>query len=412
MQIQKNNILSVMVIILILLVFIFYLISSTVHEKFITWYLPFYKSVESIVPKYLMDNITYSNLKFRYTDKITFYFNRKYQVNNTLHGYYDFIFSTILKNILIKNLEIKFETTHLEQIQKVSVDSNHFSIVSSPIMFHLINKNIKSIQNINFIASISFEYLFIVTLERTGIIALDGIKDKRINIGAIYSESYFISLDILQNLNYDTKKDVKLYNYDINEAFTKMFNDEIDCIIMTDFYPSNILNKYIYQNFENNIFLVPFQGLNFQLFKMRHRYMEQVSIDLNNLPKNYLPKKIGDENYTIYKPDFTSFKYSKYIICNQKLNPSISYQIVESIANNLPLINSSPWVKKNPLNQLSFAAISYNYVNIATHPGAKIYFTNKSTFTQHKSELCRYYVGNLKCTDRKVEEANIANSLA
>ena len=56
------------------------------------------------------------------------------------------------ENILIKNLEIKYEKTHLDQIQKVSIDPNHFSIVSSPIMFHLINKYIQNIQNINFVS--------------------------------------------------------------------------------------------------------------------------------------------------------------------------------------------------------------------------------------------------------------------
>ena len=64
----KNN--SIKMIVIVLLIIFFISFKTTNLESFITWYLPFYKSVNTIVPKYLMDNNTYSNLKYRLLESL------------------------------------------------------------------------------------------------------------------------------------------------------------------------------------------------------------------------------------------------------------------------------------------------------------------------------------------------------
>jgi len=403
----KNN--SIKTIIIVLLIIFFISFRTANLESFITWYLPFYKSVNTIVPKYLIDNNTYSNLKYRYTDKIVFYFNDNDKLDKGLEKYYMFLFENILKNIFIEKLNILYKKTHIEQIKEVNNNKYHFSIVSSPLMFHLANEYGDQISTINFVTTISFEYLFLISTKSTGINKLSDIKNTRIGIGKKNMESYFIANDMFENMGWQ-RDQLDLYDYNVKDSFKKLLNNEIDCFFFTDFYPSGILNKYILNDFESQIVLIPFKGINNELFQLRHRYMDNITIDLNKLPSNYLPKKLGERNYTMYNPGFITYKYPKFIICNKFLDQKISYQIVESISRNLDIINSSEYVKENPQNYLNFSRMAFNFNNIPTHPGARIFYTSKSVFTQLSNKECIYYVGNLKCTDRRVEQARISEN--
>ena len=408
-ELKKNSFKTLSIVLLI----IFFISFKNIYkEHFITWYLPFYKSVNTIVPKYLINNNTYSNLKYRYTDKVTFIFNNITFFEAKTNSYYNFLLENILKNVLIENIEIKLKETHLEQISEVNKNKKTMSIVSSPVVYNFYDHHLKEIEIINFISTISFEYLFLISKKSTGINTLEDTKDKRIGIGKKHMETYYIANEIFENLGWD-KKNLKIFEYTIEENFSKLLNDEIDCFFFTDLYPSNILNKYIFEDFESQLVLVPLIGLNKELFQTRHRYMEYVTIDLTKLPQNYLPKKIGNKNYTIYRPGFQTYKYSKFIICNKFLDPKISYQIVEGISRNLKIINSSKFVKDNPQNYLNFSTMANNYNNynnVPTHSGARKFYTEKSVFTQLDSKECVYFVGNLECTNRRIREATILNN--
>jgi TRAP-type uncharacterized transport system substrate-binding protein len=199
---------------------------------------------------------------------------------------------------------------------------------------------------------------------------------------------------------------IKKYYDDDDIAIKKLINLEIDGMVFTDLYPSNFLNKIIGNDLNNTLVLLPITKINVELFLKRHQFVNKVSIDLNALPKNYLPVKINDLEYTINRPDLDTFQYPIIFICNKNTEPNISYEIVRGISNNLDLINKSDMTLKNQWNYMTFPDIAQD-IFIPTHIGAKIFY-NQITITTTKPDYnCMYYIGNKKCNDKDVESATI-----
>lgn len=380
-----------------------------IKEDFITWYLPFYNKINVVVPKYLADPITYSDLKYRYEDYLNVYLYKKFEMknNNKLNPYYRFIFSNILGNTFIKNMNINYTKNHIDNLRLINKDKHNLTILSSPIIANTIGNRFELYQNINFIVSLSYMYLFFISTNEKGIVNIGDIQGKIINIGAPNTEEYFLGNIIINNLGYDN---VKITNYDDDIAFSKLFSGEIDGLILNDFYPSPVLERYMLTDFTKMLQVIPWDGLNKELFETENPYVKRISIDLNSMPRNYLPQKIGNKEYTEYNPDFETYRYSLDMLCNKELEPKVSYQVAKSIFYNIESINNSDFLLKNPLNKIFFPDIAVNFYNIPVHIGAKLFYNEKTAYTQNSSIYCANYVGKEKCDDRKVMEAKILES--
>jgi len=110
--------------------------------------------------------------------------------------------------------------------------------------------------------------------------------------------------------------------------------------------------------------------------------------------------------YDKFRPDMNVFRYPDFIICNKKSAPKISYQLVESIVDNLDTINKSDFVLKNHYNYMAFPAIANNLF-VPVHIGAKIFYNQITVNTTVPDAECKYYIGNAKCNQRRVEGAKI-----
>jgi hypothetical protein len=80
--------------------------------------------------------------------------------------------------------------------------------------------------------------------------------------------------------------------------------------------------------------------------------------------------------------------------------------MVKSIVSNLNIINQSDFIIKNQFNYLSFPDIANNQY-IPVHVGANVYYRNISINTNNSDALCKYFVGNAKCTPERIEGARI-----
>ena len=60
----------------------------------------------------------------------------------------------------------------------------------------------------------------------------------------------------------------------------------------------------------------------------------------------------------------------------------------------------------NQFNYLSFPDIANNQY-IPEHIGAKLFYKNISINTNYADDLCKYFVGNAKCTPERIEGARI-----
>jgi TRAP-type uncharacterized transport system substrate-binding protein len=387
--------------IIIILIYIFFIYSLKYQEHFITWFLPYYnKSTGELIestPPYITSNLELQYLEYDTFDNLIISIKEK----NT---YYDFLFKNILKNLRIKNIFINSIKNTLDEISNNPINT---AILSAPFIVNKINKNIDKLKNINFVIYTNYRFLFFIVNQSSNISRLKEIDKKRINIGPENTDEYIFGENLILNLNekYKIQPD-KIFNYDVDTAFKKLLNGEIDGMVMTDLFPSEKLNKIIETNLENKLILIPIEDINENVFLQMRPYASKVFLDQNNLPDDYLPVKIKNLYFNKFRPNITSYKYPEIMVCNKNASPKFIFNIVKSIVSNLNIINKSDYVIKNQYNYLSFPDIA-NSQYIPEHVGAKMFYNNISINTNYADDLCKYYVGNAKCTPERIEGARI-----
>lgn len=387
--------------IIIILIYIFFIYSPQYREHFITWFLPYYNKstgeLTEFTPPYITSNLELNYLEHKTFDNLTI--NVK-----AMNTYYDFLFKNILKSLRINKLIINDMKDTLEEVSKNPL---HTGIFSAPFIVNNINKNIDKIKNINFIIYTNYRFLFFIVNRFSNISRLKEIDNKIINIGPENTDEFWFGKSIIDNLK-DKHKifPKKVYEYDVDTSFKKLIKGEIDGMVMTDLFPSEKLNKIIETNPDMKLILIPIEDINETVFLQRRPYALKVALDQNNLPKNYLPVKVKNLYFNKFRPDITSYRYPEIMVCNKNASPKLIFNIIKSIVSNLNIINKSDYVIKNQFNYLSFPDIANNQF-IPAHVGAKIYYNDISINTTYADDLCKYYVGNAKCTPERIEGARI-----
>lgn len=385
--------------IIIILIYVFFIYSLKYKEHFITWFLPYYnKSTGELTestPPYITSNLELSYLEYKTFDKLIINIKE-------INTYYNFLFKNIIKSLRINNLIINDKKDTLEDVNKSTITT---AIFSSPFIIN----NIDKLKNINFVIYTNYRFLFFIVNQSSNISRIKEIDDKRINIGPENTDENIFGKTILDNMLDKYKISPRqVSNYDIDTSFEKLLKGEIDGMVMTDLFPSEKLNKIILQitNTNNKLILIPIEDINEDVFLQMHPYSLKVFLDQNNLPQNYLPVKIKNLYFNKFRPTITSYKYPELLVCNKNVSPRLSFSIVKSIVSNLNVINQSDYVIKNPYNYLAFPDIANNQY-IPVHVGAKVFYNNISINTTNPDKLCKYYVGNEKCTPERIEGARI-----
>jgi TRAP-type uncharacterized transport system substrate-binding protein len=383
--------------IIIILIYVFFIYSLKYKEHFITWFLPYYNKstgeLTEFTPPYITSNLELNYLEYKTFDKLIININE-------INTYYNFLFKNILKSLRINNLFINDTKDALEDVNKSPINT---AIFSSP---YIVN-NIDKLKNINFVIYTNYRFLFFIVNQYSNISRLKEINNKIINIGPDKTDESIFGKSILDNLKDKYKIFPKqVLRYDIDTSFKKLIKGEIDGMVMTDLFPSEKLNKMIETNTDMKLILIPIEDINETVFLQSRPYALKVALDQNNLPKNYLPVKIKNLYFNKFRPNITSYKYPEIMVCNKDASPKLIFNIVKSIVSNLDIINNSDYVIKNKFNYLSFPNIASNQF-IPVHVGAKIYYKNISINTTYSDDLCKYFVGNAKCTPERIEGARI-----
>jgi TRAP-type uncharacterized transport system substrate-binding protein len=397
-------------IILIISIFFSFCIFP-VQENLITWFLPFYnkgtKELTVNTPEYITSNLVYNQLKFDYIKLLYFLIYNK-NTNNEINNYYNFLISNLIKtkSCKIEKIMIKNINDPDKILEMISNEQNSIGLISSPFLVKAIQTKTNLIKNVNSIIIPNFNYIFFITNKNLNISSLDQLNNKKINIGPDNYDSNIFGEDLIKNL--EVMNNFKINRiYDTDEiAIEKLRKREIDGMVFTDLYPSNFLDKVIGNDFEKTFFILPIKDVNEALFKKLHPFIRNVALDLNSLPKNYLPIKVNDLEYTRFRPNLDTFQYPVNFICNKNTDPKISYEIVKGVVNNLDVLNKSDMTIKNQWNYLALPDISMDNF-IPTHIGAKIFYNQLTVNTTNPDEMCKYYIGKKKCGPEDIESAKI-----
>lgn len=395
-------------IILIIAIFFSFQVRQ-VQENLITWFLPFYnkgtKELTVNTPPFITSNLVYNQLKFDYIKYVYFFIYNK-NTNNEIDNYYNFLISNLIKTTKIENIITRSAINPEKVLQFISQEKDAFGIVSSPFLIKAIQTNTSQIKNINFIVIPNYNYIFFITNKNLQISSLDQLNNKKVNIGPMNYDSNIFGNDLLRNIEILNNFKIERFYDDDQVAIEKLRNQQIDGMVFTDLYPSNFLNKIFEEDLDKTFFILPLKNINQELFKKIHPFVKNVAIDLNALPKNYLPIKVNNLEYTSFRPDLDTFQYPILFICNKDAKPIISYEIVKGVVNNLDVLNKSDMTLKNQWNYLALPDIA-NDNFIPTHIGAKTFYNKLTVNTTNPDELCKYYIGKKKCGPEDIESAKI-----
>jgi TRAP-type uncharacterized transport system substrate-binding protein len=316
------------------------------------------------------------------------------------------LISNLIKTTKIENIITRSAIDPEKVLKFISQEKDAFGIVSSPFLIKAIQTNTSQIKNINFIVIPNYNYIFFITNKNLQISSLDQLNNKKVNIGPMNYDSNIFGNDLLRNI--EILNNIKIERFYDNDqvAIEKLRNKQIDGMVFTDLYPSNFLNKIFEEDLDKTFFILPLKNINQELFKKIHPFVKNVAIDLNALPKNYLPIKVNNLEYTSFRPDLDTFQYPVLFICNKDAKPIISYEIVKGVVNNLDVLNKSDMTLKNQWNYLALPDIA-NDNFIPTHIGAKTFYNQLTVNTTNPDELCKYYIGKKKCGPEDIESAKI-----
>ena len=399
-------------IMIILIIGIFFCFNVyPIQENLITWFLPFYnkgtKELTINTPEYITSNLVYNQLKFEYIKLVYFIIYNK-NINNEINNYYNFIISNLIKtkSCNIEKIMIKKANNPEKVLENISNEKDSIGLISSPFLIKAMQTKTELVKNVNSIIIPNYNYIFFITNKNLNISSLEQLNNKKVNIGPANYDSNIFGEDLLKNLETLNNFKIKRY-YDTDEiAIEKLRNKEIDGMVFTDLYPSNFLNEKFGNSLNQTFFILPLKNINDELFRKIHPFIKNVAIDLNALSKNYLPIKVNDLEYTMYRPTLDTFQYPVHFICNKNTDPKISYEIVKGIVNNLDILNKSEMTLKNQWNYLTLPDIAMDNF-IPTHVGAKIFYNQLTVNTTNPDELCKYYIGKKKCGPEDIESAKI-----
>lgn len=327
-----------------------------------------------------------------------------------------FIKSLISYKFPVFNVELRIpDITDVNEFQIVdNVIKNKYdmAIVPGPIVSDIVNNNtFQDIQNLRFMTTMNEQYIFLLSNVNKPIFKIKNLDGGRVGVGKKGGlwERVWDDLSMRANI-----KVTKVYGT-LSELKNKIsrnigggesdIDDSLDAIMITDQYPSQILNYLFYHPYNlETMRLISLQDVEYLDF-----LYQKSPLDLNKLPANFLPQptfKEEDVNYTkaslftnvnrlelknvFYFSDFVTYKFPNFLITNNKLDPKLGYLIMTHIFNNLILLNKS---KDN-----------FTFLPIEIEKGSHKFLKDKGYITNISNKNCVFLYGKQKCTPDTLQQ--------
>jgi hypothetical protein len=333
-----------------------WIIMYRIEEPFYTLFLPYY---HPRVKEILMESRTNIDLRFIIS------------ASQWKYG----VFSVLMR-ILIANNDINIGKIHLESMERdkdiikhIDSHQNHIGVIPAMTLVEDYDKY----NNIRYITSAFDNYVFFITQSDNDIIFIDDLKGKKVGVGNKGSIWDICANELLTARGVMAK--IK-YSRTIEEMARKLYNKELDAIVITDRYPGQLLNYIIY-NYPNMTLL------QINKYERLPFYYEVGQIDLSQISTNYVPKVLSNDRYLYYNTAMDVYKFPNYMICNRDIPNDVIYRLTEFMFKNADLM------KKN-INP-------FTYIRVPIHGGAMEYY-DKNEYIMNKDRTdCIYVNGRVRC---------------
>ncbi|MCL6610582.1 MAG: TAXI family TRAP transporter solute-binding subunit [Peptococcaceae bacterium] len=259
------------------------------------------------------------------------------------------------KNIPGVNATAQSTGASVANINALKDGSAQVAFVQNDIAFYAANGTEmfkdKKVDGLKGLASLYPETIQIVTLEKTGIKDVAGMKGKRVAVGAAGSGTEANARQILEAYGI-TYKDIKAQYLSFAEAANNLKDGNIDAAFVTAGFPTAAIQDIAAQH---KIVLIPVSG------DSADRLMKQYPF--------YTKVTIPARTYTNQDTDVAAVAVQSMLAVTDKMDAQMAYDITKAIFGNLDRLQAAHAVGK-----MITKASARNGMSIPLHPGAEKFF--------------------------------------
>ena len=379
---------------------------NEVKEHYLTYFLPFYDPTKTDLANFYKNNDNEKN-----------YLKKKFNYSNLKVGTFKselFIADFLLKNFIASSYSNRSSiityNRKMDAINDLVNNKIQFCFYTYECLLYYSNILNKSIKNISLISTLYKEYFYFITKKKYGVYSISEFPlNFKIGILNDPNTMFFYYEKILKDLGYIKDEDYKLKIYNsLNEASADFIEDKCNLLLLVDIFPKNEINKFIDDNFLEDIILLPFEINNLDLFKKKNKYINIEYLDLNNFAKTYMPKKFLKYTYTKNKPTIKMASHRKLLLTNDQTDPELAYYFIKYLyENNKSNNNNLPEIgyKIEPIG------LNNNYIDFLDYnKGVLKYFYEKGYITYSDDQNCINLVGTTTCNDTSLKANNLSDN--
>ena len=394
-----------LVIITILLLYLIRKMNIT-KEGFYTLFMP---KISYVSPDYKPSNITklFNPNKYDY-NPLSISYSLKYDVNR--FNFIKYLAQQLIKHSPITYIELEKTKNSFEVFDSVAENKTQMGYLSSIGLYRKISK--KTLEEIYFLTNFGYRQIYLIGKINGTVINLSDLENKTIETKSGTDKQ--IATDLIEYYGF---KNTKLsVNDSLENMVNKLRNNEIDAFIYSDLFPSFSLGKQL-QKYENKkLMILPIMPQNMRLFLSMYPYYQESTVDLNYMPAGYLPKKIGDWQYSLYRPYIKSIRCFNVLICNDKIKNNLIKNIMTYFYTNLKQFNYI-YEKNEKLpiaEKIKITDVTHGPFFIKFHPEVTKIMNDRGLINITESELeikeneqCTYFIDKMKCNKYNLEKYNI-----
>ena len=209
----------------------------------------------------------------------------------------------------------------------------------------------KKVEGLKGLATLYPETVQIVTLEKTGIKDLAGLKGKRVAVGAAGSGTEANARQMLEAFGI-TYKDIKAQYLSFGEAASNLKDGNIDAAFVTAGHPTAAIQDVAAQH---KIVLIPVAGESVDKLIKQYPFYTKVTIAANTYPGQ--DKEAG------------AVAVKAMLVVTDKMDAQMAYDITKSLYGNLERIKAAHAVGK-----LITKETAKDGMSVTLHPGAEKFF--------------------------------------
>lgn len=195
-----------------------------------------------------------------------------------------------------------------------------------------------------------------------------------------------------------------IYKNNVINILNYTYNNNNNISFISISYPSrffsNIMEKY-------KLKIIDYNDINLSVIINTFPYLKLKEFNLSNISNNYLPYKLRNENYTIFRPFIKLINYDYLFVCNKDVNNNIIYNFCKKYYDNINAINNLYEFKNHKLTIIDSFNLSSN--NLFIHNGSENFMNDIGIITYENNKKCINFTTKINCNKKNLKKYNFKN---